>query len=90
MVLVRAPGTLGRQMTDPFPFVLALPAAVIAAIYFLRSIRQVNQWEVGARFTLGKLSGQRRARAHASSSRASSGWCASTRASATATCRTSR
>ena len=45
-------------MTDPFPFVLVLPAAVVAAIYALRSIRQVNQWEVALRFTLGKLSGR--------------------------------
>jgi regulator of protease activity HflC (stomatin/prohibitin superfamily) len=42
-------------MTDPFPFVLVLPAAVVAAIYALRSIRQVNQWEVALRFTLGRL-----------------------------------
>jgi regulator of protease activity HflC (stomatin/prohibitin superfamily) len=45
-------------MTDPFPIVLGLPAAVVAAVYFLRSIRQVNQWEVALRFTLGKLSGR--------------------------------
>src|SRR3984957_19580524 len=45
-------------MTDPFPFVLALPAAAVAALYALRSIRQVNQWEAALRFTLGKLSGR--------------------------------
>jgi regulator of protease activity HflC (stomatin/prohibitin superfamily) len=45
-------------MPDPFPFVLALPAAIIAGIYFLRSIRQVNQWENALKFTLGKLTGQ--------------------------------
>jgi regulator of protease activity HflC (stomatin/prohibitin superfamily) len=45
-------------MTDPFPVLLGLPAAVVAAIYLLRSIRQVNQWEVALRFTLGKLSGR--------------------------------
>jgi regulator of protease activity HflC (stomatin/prohibitin superfamily) len=45
-------------MIDPFPFFLAFPAALIAAIYLLRSIRQVNQWEVALRFTLGKLSGR--------------------------------
>ena len=45
-------------MSDPFPFVLALPAAVIAAIYFLRSIRLVNQWETALKFTLGKLTGR--------------------------------
>jgi regulator of protease activity HflC (stomatin/prohibitin superfamily) len=38
--------------------VFAIPAAVIAAIYFLRSIRQINQWETALRFTLGKLSGK--------------------------------
>jgi regulator of protease activity HflC (stomatin/prohibitin superfamily) len=43
---------------DPFPFVLAVPAAIVAVIYLLRSIRQVNQWEVALRFTLGKLSGR--------------------------------
>jgi len=45
-------------MSDPFPFVLALPAAIIATIYFLRSIRQVNQWENALKFTLGKFTGQ--------------------------------
>lgn len=43
---------------DPFPLILGIPAAVTAAIYFLRSIRQINQWEVALRFTLGKLSGR--------------------------------
>jgi regulator of protease activity HflC (stomatin/prohibitin superfamily) len=43
-------------MSDPFPFLLGVPAAAVAAIYFLRSIRQVNQWEVALRFTLGRLS----------------------------------
>jgi regulator of protease activity HflC (stomatin/prohibitin superfamily) len=42
-------------MLDPSMF-LALPAIAIASIYFLRCIRQVNQWEVALRFTLGKLS----------------------------------
>jgi regulator of protease activity HflC (stomatin/prohibitin superfamily) len=45
-------------MLDPFPLFLAFPAAVLATIYLLRSIRQVNQWEVALRFTLGKLSGR--------------------------------
>jgi regulator of protease activity HflC (stomatin/prohibitin superfamily) len=45
-------------MTDPFPIVLAIPAAVAAALYLLRSIRQVNQWEVALKFTLGKISGR--------------------------------
>ena len=44
-------------MTDPFPLILGISAAVIAAIYFLRSIRVINQWEVALKFTLGKLSG---------------------------------
>ncbi len=44
-------------MTDPFPLILGIPAAVIAAIYFLRSIRVINQWEVALKFTLGKLTG---------------------------------
>ncbi len=42
---------------DPMT-VLAIPAAIAAGIYFLRSIRQVNQWETALRFTLGKLTGK--------------------------------
>lgn len=42
---------------DPI-YALSLPAAVIAAIYFMRSIRQVNQWETALKFTLGKLTGK--------------------------------
>ena len=45
-------------MTDPFPYVLAIPAAVTAVIFALRSVRQINQWETALRFTLGKLSGR--------------------------------
>jgi regulator of protease activity HflC (stomatin/prohibitin superfamily) len=45
-------------MTDPFPFVLALPVAVVATIYLLRSIRLVNQWETALKFTLGRLTGR--------------------------------
>src|ERR1700689_3622650 len=45
-------------MTDPFPLILGIPAAVIAAIYFLRSVRQINQWETALKFTLGKLTGR--------------------------------
>jgi regulator of protease activity HflC (stomatin/prohibitin superfamily) len=45
-------------MNDPFPFVLAMPALAVAVIYLLRSIRQINQWEVALRFTLGRLSGR--------------------------------
>jgi regulator of protease activity HflC (stomatin/prohibitin superfamily) len=44
-------------MNDPAGFFLALPLAFVAALYLLRSIRLVNQWEVALRFTLGKLSG---------------------------------
>jgi regulator of protease activity HflC (stomatin/prohibitin superfamily) len=44
-------------VTDPFPFILGLPAAMAAAIYALRSIRLVNQWETGIKFTLGKMTG---------------------------------
>jgi regulator of protease activity HflC (stomatin/prohibitin superfamily) len=43
---------------DPIAVVFGIPAAIVAVIYFLRSIRQVNQWETALRFTLGKLSGR--------------------------------
>jgi regulator of protease activity HflC (stomatin/prohibitin superfamily) len=45
-------------MPDPLPFVLGVPAAVIAVSYLLRSIRVINQWEVALKFTLGKLTGK--------------------------------
>jgi uncharacterized membrane protein YqiK len=45
-------------MTDPLPFLLGVPAAVMAASYLLRSIRVINQWEVALKFTLGKLTGK--------------------------------
>lgn len=45
-------------MFDPVPFLLAVPLAFAATLILLRSIRQVNQWEVALRFTLGKLSGR--------------------------------
>jgi regulator of protease activity HflC (stomatin/prohibitin superfamily) len=45
-------------MPDPLPLLLGVPAAIIAALYFLRSIRVINQWEVALKFTLGKLSGR--------------------------------
>lgn len=45
-------------MPDPFPIVFGFPAAVIAVIYLLRSVRQINQWETALRFTLGKLTGR--------------------------------
>jgi regulator of protease activity HflC (stomatin/prohibitin superfamily) len=44
-------------MIDPMT-ILAIPAALIAVLYVLRSVRQVNQWETALRFTLGKLSGR--------------------------------
>ena len=31
---------------------------VFLLLYFLRGLKQINQWEVGLRFTLGKLSGR--------------------------------
>jgi len=43
---------------DPITVVLGIPAAIIAAVYLLRSIRQINQWETALRFTLGKLAGR--------------------------------
>src|SRR5580693_2900991 len=42
---------------DPI-YALSIPAAVIAAIYFMRPVRQVNQWETALKFTLGKLTGK--------------------------------
>jgi regulator of protease activity HflC (stomatin/prohibitin superfamily) len=43
---------------DPFSLVLATAAAITFGIWFLRSVRQINQWEVGLKFTLGKLTGR--------------------------------
>src|SRR5215217_9632783 len=37
------------------PIMIALGAALV--VYFLAGLRQINQWEVALRFTLGKLSG---------------------------------
>ena len=45
-------------MSDPSVFLLGIPAAIIATLYLLRSIRLINQWETALRFTLGRLSGQ--------------------------------
>ena len=48
---------------DPLPYVswipliFAVPAALFAVVYLLATIRQINQWEVALKFTLGKLSG---------------------------------
>jgi regulator of protease activity HflC (stomatin/prohibitin superfamily) len=44
-------------MNDP-TWVLGIPLALVALIMILRSVRQVNQWEVGLRFTLGRLTGK--------------------------------
>jgi regulator of protease activity HflC (stomatin/prohibitin superfamily) len=43
------------SMPDPLA-ILALPVVLVAILLLLRSIRQVNQWEVALRFTLGRLS----------------------------------
>src|SRR3984957_12223301 len=45
-------------MSDPSVFLLGIPAAIIATLYLLRSIRLINQWETALRFTLGRLSGK--------------------------------
>jgi regulator of protease activity HflC (stomatin/prohibitin superfamily) len=58
VVAARIGATLSIAMFDPFPFLLGVPMAFAAAVVLLRSIRQVNQWEVALRFTLGKLSGR--------------------------------
>src|SRR3984957_20229878 len=55
----RAPGRVYGRATDMDPiYALSIPAAVVVAIYLMRSIRQVNQWETALKFTLGKLSGK--------------------------------
>ena len=49
---------------DPLPYVswiplaLAIPLALFACMYLLATIRQINQWEVALKFTLGKLAGR--------------------------------
>jgi regulator of protease activity HflC (stomatin/prohibitin superfamily) len=45
-------------MDDPAVFAPLIPIVVLLAIYFIRSIRQVNQWETALKFTLGKFSGK--------------------------------
>jgi regulator of protease activity HflC (stomatin/prohibitin superfamily) len=42
---------------DPAAFVMVSVLLMIAAITALRSVRQVNQWETGLKFTLGKFTG---------------------------------
>jgi regulator of protease activity HflC (stomatin/prohibitin superfamily) len=45
-------------MQDPATFLAMLPAAVAALVLAIRSLRQINQWEVGLTFTLGKFTGK--------------------------------
>jgi regulator of protease activity HflC (stomatin/prohibitin superfamily) len=45
-------------MNDITTLLPLIPVALVAVLVAMRSIRQVNQWEVGLRFTLGKLSGR--------------------------------
>jgi regulator of protease activity HflC (stomatin/prohibitin superfamily) len=42
---------------EPFT-ALMLPLLVVLFVLMARSVRQVNQWEVGLKFTLGKFSGR--------------------------------
>src|SRR3954464_6455225 len=42
---------------DPASLVLFLTVLIVAAIVAARSVRQVNQWETGLRFTFGKFAG---------------------------------
>jgi regulator of protease activity HflC (stomatin/prohibitin superfamily) len=44
-------------MDDPAMFAILVPIIGVLGVYFLRSVRQVNQWEVGLKFTLGKFTG---------------------------------
>ena len=41
-------------MQDPAAFLTMLPIAIAALVFLSRSMRQINQWEVGLVFTLGK------------------------------------
>jgi regulator of protease activity HflC (stomatin/prohibitin superfamily) len=43
---------------DPSVVVAALPLLGAAGMLALRSLRQINQWEVGLKFTLGKYTGR--------------------------------
>jgi regulator of protease activity HflC (stomatin/prohibitin superfamily) len=45
-------------MSDPLPLAIGLPLVAFAALFVLRSVRQINQWETALKFTLGKLSGR--------------------------------
>src|SRR4051794_39264683 len=42
---------------DPASFAILIVLMTIAAIVAMRSVRQVNQWETGLKFTLGKFTG---------------------------------
>jgi regulator of protease activity HflC (stomatin/prohibitin superfamily) len=44
-------------MQDP-AVVALIPLLVLMTVLFFRSIRQINQWEVALRFTLGKFTGK--------------------------------
>ena len=45
-------------MWDAPILVMLIPVALAALTFALRSLRQVNQWEVGLKFTLGKYTGR--------------------------------
>src|SRR5438045_9771124 len=49
----------GHRTMDPdaaAPFMALLPVLLLLLLYFVRSIRQINQWEVALKFTLGQFS----------------------------------
>lgn len=45
-------------MDDPALIVPLIFLFILLAIYFIRAIRQVNQWETALKFTLGKFTGK--------------------------------
>jgi regulator of protease activity HflC (stomatin/prohibitin superfamily) len=45
-------------MNDPATLALAIPFLTLFTILFFRSMRQVNQWEVALKFTLGRFTGK--------------------------------
>jgi regulator of protease activity HflC (stomatin/prohibitin superfamily) len=45
-------------MQDPASFLALLPLLAVGALVFFRSLRQVNQWEVALKFTLGRFTGK--------------------------------
>jgi regulator of protease activity HflC (stomatin/prohibitin superfamily) len=44
-------------MDESFSWLALFPLAFVA-LYFLRSLRQINQWEVALKFTMGKYTGR--------------------------------